>query len=52
MNILLSFLNLLEMQCFLWFAVLPFFEPQMERLRLVVIFSWKEHGHRESGISQ
>ena len=35
----LSFLNLLEMQCFLWFAVLPFFEPQMERLRLVVIFS-------------
>ena len=30
----------------------PFFEPQMERLRLVVIFSWKEHGHRESGISQ
>lgn len=35
----LSFLNRLEMQCFLWFAVLPFFEPQMERFRLVVIFS-------------
>lgn len=39
MNILLSFLNLLEMQCFLRVAVLPFFEPQMERFRLNLLMA-------------